>query len=179
MNTSYTAANGLQVEVKGAPGRYFSALISLLPQSYPSYAFECAMLLGWGWRAFERLGGGVCIVCTAGKIHHRISIAVRPRLKRRRGGVGQVFLTRTPRCSCLASPLPKCGGGRGGEGQEAAFGVSREARGRAPRPCLENEEEDDASIPAPWTDADEAGLMPLRNKPIEMADTLYGRFLAM
>ncbi len=59
-NTS--AANGLQVEVKGAPGGYVSAPISLLPQS-----FERAMLLGWGWRAFEWRGGGVCIVCTAGE----------------------------------------------------------------------------------------------------------------
>ena len=64
---SYAAADGLQVEVKGAQGRYVSAPISLLPQSYPSYAFERAMLLGWGWRAFERRGGGVCIVCTAGE----------------------------------------------------------------------------------------------------------------
>ena len=40
------------------------------------------------------------------------------------------------------------------------------------------EEEDNASIPAPWTDADEAGLVALRNAPIEMADTSYGRFLA-
>ena len=40
------------------------------------------------------------------------------------------------------------------------------------------EEEDDASIPAPWTDADEAGLVALTNAPIEMADTSYGRFLA-
>jgi hypothetical protein len=40
------------------------------------------------------------------------------------------------------------------------------------------EEEEDASIPAPWTDANKAGLMALRNAPIEMADTLYGRFLA-
>jgi hypothetical protein len=39
------------------------------------------------------------------------------------------------------------------------------------------EEEDDTSIPAPWMDADEAGLMALTNVPIEMADTLYGRFL--
>ena len=39
------------------------------------------------------------------------------------------------------------------------------------------EEEDDASIPAPWTDDDEAGLVVLRNAPIEMADTSYGRFL--
>jgi hypothetical protein len=39
------------------------------------------------------------------------------------------------------------------------------------------EEEDDASIPAPWTDADKAGLVALRNAPIEMADTSYGRFL--
>jgi hypothetical protein len=39
------------------------------------------------------------------------------------------------------------------------------------------EDEDDASIPAPWTDAGEAGLVALRNAPIEMADTLYGRFL--
>ncbi len=40
------------------------------------------------------------------------------------------------------------------------------------------EEEDDASIPAPCTDANEAGLVALRNAPIDMADTLYGRFLA-
>ncbi len=41
------------------------------------------------------------------------------------------------------------------------------------------EEEDDASIPAPWMDADKMGLMALRNSPIEMADTSYGQFLAM
>ncbi len=40
------------------------------------------------------------------------------------------------------------------------------------------EEEDDTSIPAPWTDANEAGLVALTNAPIEMADTSYGRFLA-
>jgi hypothetical protein len=40
------------------------------------------------------------------------------------------------------------------------------------------EEEDNVSIHAPWTDADEAGLVALRNAPIEMADTSYGRFLA-
>jgi hypothetical protein len=40
------------------------------------------------------------------------------------------------------------------------------------------EEEDDTSIPAPWMDADKAGLVALTNAPIEMADTLYGRFLA-
>jgi hypothetical protein len=40
------------------------------------------------------------------------------------------------------------------------------------------EEEDDASIPAPWMDADEPGLVALRNAPIKMADTLYGQFLA-
>ncbi len=40
------------------------------------------------------------------------------------------------------------------------------------------EEEDDASIPAPWTDADKTGLVALRNAPIEMADPSYGRFLA-
>ena len=40
------------------------------------------------------------------------------------------------------------------------------------------EEEDDASILTPWTNADEAGLMALRNVPIEMANTLYGWFLA-
>jgi hypothetical protein len=38
------------------------------------------------------------------------------------------------------------------------------------------EEEDDASIPTPWTDADEVGLVTLRNAPIEMAS--YGGFLA-
>jgi hypothetical protein len=40
------------------------------------------------------------------------------------------------------------------------------------------EKEDDASIPAPWTDANETGLVALRNMPLEMADTLYGQFLA-
>jgi hypothetical protein len=40
------------------------------------------------------------------------------------------------------------------------------------------EEEDDASIPTPLTDADETGLVALRNALIEMADTSYGRFLA-
>ncbi len=40
------------------------------------------------------------------------------------------------------------------------------------------EEEDDASIPAPWTDADETRLVVLKNAPIEKADTSYGRFLA-
>ena len=41
------------------------------------------------------------------------------------------------------------------------------------------EEEDNVSIPAPWKDADKAGLVALRNVPIEMADTSYGRVLAM
>ncbi len=40
------------------------------------------------------------------------------------------------------------------------------------------EEEDDASIPTPWPDANKTGLVALRNAPIEMADTSYGRFLA-
>jgi hypothetical protein len=40
------------------------------------------------------------------------------------------------------------------------------------------EEEDDASIPAPWADADKTGLLALRNVPIKMTDTSYGRFLA-
>ena len=40
------------------------------------------------------------------------------------------------------------------------------------------EEEDNASIPAPRTDDDEAGLVALRNAPIEMADISHGRFLA-
>jgi hypothetical protein len=40
------------------------------------------------------------------------------------------------------------------------------------------EEEDDASIPAPWTDANKTGLVALRNATIEMAETSYGRFLA-
>jgi hypothetical protein len=39
------------------------------------------------------------------------------------------------------------------------------------------EEEDDVSIPAPWTDADKAGLMALKNAPINMANISYGRFL--
>ena len=33
-------------------------------------------------------------------------------------------------------------------------------------------------VPAPWTDADETGLVALKNVPIEMADTSYGWFLA-
>ena len=33
-------------------------------------------------------------------------------------------------------------------------------------------------VPAPWTDADKTGLVVLKNAPIKMADTLYGRFLA-
>jgi hypothetical protein len=40
------------------------------------------------------------------------------------------------------------------------------------------EEEDNTSIPTPWMDADEAGLVALTNAPIEMADTSYGQFLA-
>jgi hypothetical protein len=40
------------------------------------------------------------------------------------------------------------------------------------------EEEEDARIPAPWTDANETGLVALRNAPIKMADTSYGQFLA-
>ena len=43
---------------------------------------------------------------------------------------------------------------------------------------VEEEEDDAANIPAPWTDVDEARLVALRNAPIEMAHTLYGRFLA-
>ena len=39
-------------------------------------------------------------------------------------------------------------------------------------------EEEEASIPAPWTDVDKAGLLALTNAPIKMADTLYGRLLA-
>ena len=41
------------------------------------------------------------------------------------------------------------------------------------------EEDDAANIPTPWTDADEARLVALRNAPIEMADTSFGWFLAM
>ncbi len=40
------------------------------------------------------------------------------------------------------------------------------------------EEEDDTSIPTPWMDADEAGLVALTNAPLEMAHTSYGWFLA-
>ena len=40
------------------------------------------------------------------------------------------------------------------------------------------EEDNDASIPTPWTDADKAVLVALRNAPIEMANTSYGRVLA-
>ena len=32
-------------------------------------------------------------------------------------------------------------------------------------------------IPSPWTDVDKAGLMALKNAPIEMDGTSYGRFL--
>ena len=34
------------------------------------------------------------------------------------------------------------------------------------------------SIPAPWTENDQTELDALRNAPIEMAHTSYGRFLA-
>ncbi len=34
----------------------------------------------------------------------------------------------------------------------------------------------EASIPAPWTEIDQAGLDALRNAPIELKDTAYGRF---
>ncbi len=33
------------------------------------------------------------------------------------------------------------------------------------------------SIPAPWTDADEVGLIALKNASIEIANTLHRRFL--
>jgi hypothetical protein len=33
-------------------------------------------------------------------------------------------------------------------------------------------------VPAPWTDVNKMGLVALKNVPIEMADTSYGRFLA-
>jgi hypothetical protein len=39
-------------------------------------------------------------------------------------------------------------------------------------------EKDEASIPDRWTDADEAKLDALKNEPIEMGDTAYGRFEA-
>jgi hypothetical protein len=32
-------------------------------------------------------------------------------------------------------------------------------------------------IPTPWTDANEAGIVVLKNAPIEMVDTSYGQFL--
>ena len=35
---------------------------------------------------------------------------------------------------------------------------------------------EEASIPAPWTDIDEAELIALRDAPIKMCDTAYGRF---
>jgi len=35
---------------------------------------------------------------------------------------------------------------------------------------------EEASIPAPWTEIDEAELVALRDAPIEMCDTAYGRF---
>ena len=35
---------------------------------------------------------------------------------------------------------------------------------------------EEVSIPAPWTEIDEAELIALRNAPIEMYDTAYGRF---
>ncbi len=35
---------------------------------------------------------------------------------------------------------------------------------------------EEASIPAPWTDIDEAELIALQDAPIEMYDTAYGRF---
>ena len=39
-------------------------------------------------------------------------------------------------------------------------------------------EEEEASIPSPWTDIDKVGLMVPTNAPIEMANTSYGQFLA-
>jgi hypothetical protein len=39
------------------------------------------------------------------------------------------------------------------------------------------EEEDNTSIPTPWMDANKVGLVALTNAPIEMTNTLYGRFL--
>ena len=35
---------------------------------------------------------------------------------------------------------------------------------------------EEVSIPAPWTDIDEAELIVLRDAPIEIYDTAYGRF---
>ena len=54
--------------------------------------------------------------------------------------------------------------------------------GTLPTVCRQKrgeEEEKEASIPVPWTDADEAELLALKNVPIKMANTSSGRFLAM
>jgi hypothetical protein len=64
----------------------------------------------------------------------------------------------------------------------AGFGLDRGIRqrqqlGQRQRQPSGNEE-DDVSIPAPWMDANKAGLVALKNAPIKMADTSYGRFLA-
>ena len=43
--SSYAASYGLQVEIRGSSGNYVSAPVSLLPQSYPGYAFDVATSL--------------------------------------------------------------------------------------------------------------------------------------
>ncbi len=40
------------------------------------------------------------------------------------------------------------------------------------------EGEDNVSIPAPWMDTKKPGLVALKNAPIKLVDTSYGRFLA-
>jgi hypothetical protein len=178
------AANGLQVEVKGAPGRYFSAPISLLPQPYPSYAFECAMLLGWGWRAFERRGGGICIVRTAREdsppdFNRRLPPS-QTTARGRRAGFGSVTSReiRHPPPHTHTSLLVPCPPpSQNAEAVKVVKDKKRRleyrARSEAALPVLVwktlwrirrvlyqqftyggEEEEDDASIPAPWTDAE-------------------------
>jgi len=70
------------------------------------------------------------------------------------------------------------GGGRGRSRVQSREGNVRRIARPGRRRVGEEEEDDAANIPAPWTDVDEARLVALRNAPIEMADTSYGRFLA-
>jgi hypothetical protein len=55
----------------------------------------------------------------------------------------------------------------------------RQQLGQRQRQQQPSSNKDNVSIPDPWTDANKAGLVVLKNAPIEMADTLYGRFLVM
>jgi hypothetical protein len=114
-NMSYAATNGLQVEVKGAPD---DTSPPPSPCCHSRSSTRCC-LGGDGGRS-NGAGAGFVSFAPRGKIRHRISIAICPRLKRQRGGAGRGLgcsrrvgrfttprLTHTPRCSCLAPPPSK------------------------------------------------------------------------